>query len=94
VNDHLEYKNYLGSVMYSHEDNILYGKVVGINDSISYHGRSIDELTKAFYEAIDDYLIMCEAEDLQPDMPFTGILDIAISPGVFKQLTLFSAKNN
>lgn len=35
----LEYKGYYGSVEYSREDALLYGKVLGINSLISYEGR-------------------------------------------------------
>jgi len=64
---HMEYKEYMGSVAYSTEDAVLYGTVMGICDSISYHGRSIDEIQVAFHEAVDDYLRMCADEGLQPN---------------------------
>ena len=52
----LEYKGYHGSVSYSKEDDILYGKVLEIGDSISFEGRNREELEKDFHCAIDDYL--------------------------------------
>ena len=63
----MKYKDYLGSVEYSPEDNILHGSLAGIVDSVSYHGRSIDELRGAFEEAVDDYIEMCVAEGLEPN---------------------------
>jgi predicted HicB family RNase H-like nuclease len=90
----MEYKNYMGSVEYSDEDNILYGSITGIKDSVSYHGRSIDEIKAAFADAVDHYLDMCEAEGLQPDIPFNGTLGVSLSPNVYKQLVSFSASKN
>ena len=52
----LEYKGYKGSVSYSQEDKIYYGKVLDINDSVSFEGKSMKKLEKDFHCAIDDYL--------------------------------------
>ena len=40
----LKYKGYYGSVEYSSEDVLLYGKVLGINSLISYEGESVAEM--------------------------------------------------
>ena len=55
----LEYKGYYGSVEYSREDALLYGKVLGINSLISYEGESVAELQQDFEGAVDDYLEVC-----------------------------------
>ncbi len=54
--NYLKYKKYLGSVDFSEEDNILYGKILGINDLVSYEGTSIKTLEDAFKKAVEDYL--------------------------------------
>ncbi|PKL77764.1 MAG: hypothetical protein CVV25_13705 [Ignavibacteriae bacterium HGW-Ignavibacteriae-4] len=51
----LIYKNYIGSVQYSQEDNIFHGKINGINDLITYEGDSIINLKSSFIEAVEDY---------------------------------------
>ncbi len=56
MNDILEHKGYKGTVEYSSEDNILFGKVIGIKGLISYEGQSIEELKVDFMSAIDDYM--------------------------------------
>lgn len=53
----LKYKGYYGSVEYSSEDALLYGKVLGINSLISYEGESVAELQQDFEWAVDDYLM-------------------------------------
>lgn len=57
---HLEYKGYTGSIEYSKEDDLLYGKVLGIRGLISYEGRTGKELEKDFKEVIDNYLTDCK----------------------------------
>ena len=44
----MEYKGYVGSVEFSEEDGLLYGKVQGIRSLLSYEGKSVAELKKTF----------------------------------------------
>ena len=66
----LEYKGYQASVEYDEEDNIFFGKVIGISDLISFHGESIAEVEKNFKESIEDYLEFCKEVGKAPDEPF------------------------
>lgn len=56
MNDSLKYKEYFSSIHFSAEDEVFYGKVLGINDLIIFEGKSVVELKKGFKEAIEDYL--------------------------------------
>jgi predicted HicB family RNase H-like nuclease len=62
----LHYKGYTGSVCFSEPDGILWGKVLGIRDSISFEGETIESLTNDFHIAIDDYLELCAEIGKQP----------------------------
>ena len=66
----MEYKGYHASVEYDAEDDIFFGKVIGISDLISFHGESIIEVEKNFRESIDDYFEFCEEVGKAPDEPF------------------------
>jgi predicted HicB family RNase H-like nuclease len=58
LNEYLEYKGFKGTVAYSKEDDLLYGKVVGLpNVSIMYDGKCLKTLKKDFMEAVDFYLL-------------------------------------
>ena len=52
---YLEYKGYTGSIEYSREDDLLYGKVLGIRGLISYEGERGKSLEQDFRNAIDTY---------------------------------------
>ena len=54
----MEYKGYVGSVEFSEEDVIFYGKVMGIRSLISYKGENARELVEGFHEAVDDYILL------------------------------------
>ena len=67
MNITLEYNGYVGSVEFSEQDRIFYGKVKGVHALITYEGTSINELTEDFHEAIDSYLALCETEGIEPE---------------------------
>lgn len=83
----LKYKGYTGSVDYSEEDNVLYGKVLGMSkDAITYEGTTIGDLKADFEEAVDNYLAICKANGIEPRKAYTGVLNIRISPDTHGQL--------
>ena len=59
MNNTIKYKGYVGSVEFSKEDALFYGKVLGIRALISYEGTSAAELVADFHGAVDDYLELC-----------------------------------
>lgn len=62
----LKYKGFIGSVNFSEENSIFFGKTEGINGMVNFEGQSVQELTQAFHEAVDDYQAYCEEEGIQP----------------------------
>ena len=56
VGNTIQYKGYVGSVEFSEEDRIFYGKVMGVRSLISYEGENEKELLNDFHAAVDDYL--------------------------------------
>ncbi len=94
MNDYLTYEGYLGTVIFSAEDEVFYGKVYGINDLITFEGKSVKELKNAFEESIDDYLESCKALGKQPDKIFKGSFNIRISTELHRKAALISTKKN
>lgn len=54
------YKGYLGSVEFSEEDEMFFGKGLGIRSLISYEGDNVKALIFAIHDAVDEYLRLCE----------------------------------
>jgi len=87
----LEYKGYYGTVGFSSNDNILFGKVLGINSLLSYEGESLQALKKDFESAIDDYIRICIEKGVCPEKAYRGKFNVRISPEVHKNLVIYSA---
>lgn len=90
--DMLEYKGYHGTVEYSAEDRILFGKVFGIRDALYYHGATIEELEFYFRDCIDSYLEICEAQGISPDKEYKGSFNVRMSPELHREAALGAEK--
>lgn len=86
----MDYKGYTGSVEFSPEDRLLFGKVLGIKALISYEGASADELLEGFQGAVDDYLAHCESQGVAPEKPYKGSFNVRIPPELHRQANLFA----
>ena len=52
----LNYKGYTGHIEFDDEAGIFHGEVWGLRDVVTFQGRSVDELSQAFKDSVDDYL--------------------------------------
>ena len=86
----MTYKGYLGSVAFSEKDNVFFGKIEGINGLVNFEGESVQELTAAFHEAVDDYLAYCKDEGIEPDKSYTGVLNVRLTPTVHRQIAMLA----
>lgn len=75
-----QHKGYLGSIELSLEDEVLHGKLLYINDLVTYEGDTIPELKTAFIESVEDYISFCEKSGKSPEKPFKGSFNIRIPP--------------
>ncbi len=84
----MQYKDYIGSVEFSQEDGLFYGKVLGIKALISYEGTTAKELVEDFQSAVDDYLKLCVDENRQPEKAYKGSFNLRISPRLHRELAM------
>ncbi len=87
---YLEHKGYTGSIEYSVEDNLLYGKVLGIQGLISYEGTTGKELETDFKAAVEEYLEDCKATGKKAEKPFKGSFNIRIPATLHQKAALLA----
>lgn len=80
----VEYKGYFTIVQYSVEDRVLYGKIEGIADLVTFECKTADEVEAAFQEAVDDYLIFCEDIGQEPNKTYKGTFNVRIPPALHR----------
>ena len=88
MNNTIEYKNYVGSVEFSQEDNIFYGKVLGIKALLSYEGTNAKELVDDFHSVIDEYLEVCKSKNIKPEKAYKGNFNVRIPAELHKLAAL------
>lgn len=94
MNNTMEYKGYVGSVEFSEEDALFYGKVLGIRALISYEGTNAAELVADFHGAVDDYLELCAQSGTEPEKAYKGSFNVRISPELHKQAVIAAISHN
>lgn len=75
----LEYKGYTGSIGYCKEDDLLYGKVLGIRGLISCEGQTGNELEAD-----------CRQEVATPEKPFKGSFNVHISSKLHRKAAILA----
>ena len=82
----MHYKGFLGSVEFSEADGVFFGKIEGINALVNFEGESVKELTDAFHEAVEDYLVFCEEEGIEPHKTYSGALNVRLTPDIHSRV--------
>jgi len=84
----MEYKGYIGKVEFDDEAPIFHGEVINTRDVITFQGESVSELTQAFHDSVDDYLVLCNERGEAPDKPFSGQFVTRIPPELHRQVNV------
>ena len=51
-------------------------------DCITYEGATVEELTADFEGAVDDYLQLCIEKGIEPRKPYSGVLNVRLTPKI------------
>jgi predicted HicB family RNase H-like nuclease len=88
--DVLTYKDFIGSVHFSAEDNIFFGKVEGINDLITFEGDSVRKLKNAFRYVIDEHIKDCEVENIPVEKSYKGSFNLRLTPDLHRKAVIMA----
>ena len=55
----MKYKGYEAAVSFDADDGVLHGRLLWTQDVVSFEAHDVNELERAFHEAVDDYLEQC-----------------------------------
>jgi predicted HicB family RNase H-like nuclease len=78
----MTYKGYTVNMVFDAEDKVIVGRVIDIDDIISFHGESVSEFEANFHAAIDDYLAASKELGSAPEKPASGKVMLRIAPEV------------
>jgi predicted HicB family RNase H-like nuclease len=78
----MTYKGYMARIDFDPRDNIFFGKVVGIEDSITFHGDTVEDLIADFQAAVDHYIADCTTMGREILKPASGKLMLRVAPEI------------
>lgn len=85
MKDTLSYGEFLGSVHFSAEDDCFYGRIEGISDLVSFEGKDVEELKRAFRESIEDYIGLCRRTGKALHKSYKGSFNVRLAPDLHKK---------
>ncbi len=92
--NYLKHHNYLGSVECDIENRIMYGKLLFIDDIVTYEGKDIDQLVSSFKSAVDDYIVTCKELNREPHKTHSGSLNIRIGEQLHRDAAILAFKSD
>jgi len=88
----LEHNGFQGSVECSLENDILYGKILHIEDMVTFEADTPQGLRQSFIEAVDDYIEMCRELGVEPNKPFSGTFNVRIGRELHREVARHAAR--
>lgn len=86
----MSYKGYVGTYELDADDEMFYGKLVGIGQLVTFEADNAHDLKQAFYDSVDDYLAFCAEQGIEPDKPFKGVFNVRIDSELHRRAYLAS----
>lgn len=66
------YKGYSAQIELDPEDNVMFGRVLGIYDVLTFEGETFEDAVNDFHFVINDYLNWCRERGKEPCKPFSS----------------------
>jgi predicted HicB family RNase H-like nuclease len=82
----MTYKGYQARVEMDEKAGLFHGEVINTRDVITFQGRTVPQLKKAFAGSVDDYLEFCAARGEEPEKPFSGKFLVRVSPAMHREI--------
>ncbi len=82
----MEHKGYVGKVEFDDESGVFHGEVANLRDVVTFEGKTVAELRKAFRGSVDDYLAFCEERGESPEKPYSGRFVVRVDPSLHKAI--------
>ena len=84
----MTYNGYHARVEFDAEDELFTGKIAGITDTVGFHADTVDDLKKAFHEAVDDYVETCAKIGKEPQKPYSGKVMFRLNPELHRKAAI------
>jgi predicted HicB family RNase H-like nuclease len=59
----MKYKGYKAIVAFDENAKLFHGEVINIRDVITFQGKAVEELKRAFADSVENYLAFCKERE-------------------------------
>ncbi len=80
----IEYKEYTGVFEFDPSIDAFHGRVIGLQDVVTFEGHSVEELRKEMKESVEDYLSLCADVGKDPERPYRGEFLVRTTPEIHR----------
>ena len=81
----LKHEGFIGSVSFSAEDEVFFGRLEGVEDLVTFEGSTVEELKFAFKGGVEDYMSICKEVGKSPFKSFKGSFNVRVQPKIHQK---------
>ena len=89
--EHLTYRGYTASISYDKKDKVFVGKVLDLEDEITFEEENAKKIEQTMKETIDAHLVFCQENGFIAAKPFSGRFSVRTSSEIHKRIFLEAA---
>lgn len=89
----IKHKGYQAHVEFDDENEIFHGEIIGIQDVITFQGKSVAALKKAMKDSLDDYLDWCKERGKAPNKPYSGSFVLRLEPRLHRKIAIAARRS-
>ena len=87
----MTHKGYIARIEFDDQDRIFTGRLLGIEDIVTFHGESVAELEAALHDAVEHYLDVCAKTGREAQKPYSGRFALRMPPDLHAQAAVKAA---
>lgn len=89
----LRYKGYYAKPAYDPDDQIIYGKILGISDLVDFYTETAKDVESEFHKAVDEYLEFCKEIGKEPQKSYSGSFNVRTSEELHREASICAQTN-
>jgi predicted HicB family RNase H-like nuclease len=78
----MEYKGFTARIEYDGEDEVFFGRLLGLRAVVSFHADTVAKLKREMHVAVNEYVASCERRGEAPEKPLSGNVPLRMPPDV------------
>jgi predicted HicB family RNase H-like nuclease len=90
----MQYKDFEGSAEIDTDTLVCRGKILFVDDLVTYKANSPADLVREFHAAVDDYLETCALVGKAPQKPCKGQFNVRVTPEQHRQAQRRATEDN